>query len=220
MKMLVLGRGKTGSLVAEIATEGGHEVRSVGRTDNHAGTAITPDFDVAIDFTTSESALENIKHCAAKRLPLVVGTTGWHAHLHEVEQQVKDAGSVLVWGGNFSVGVNLVFEMLRVAAAASGYGYTASITETHHIQKMDAPSGTALAMQRILGDAAIRSVREGDNMGRHEVTLQSDVDTITLTHQAFSRRGFALGAVKAAEWAATVRHPGIYEFSQIFRQLA
>jgi len=132
---------------------------------------------------------------------------------------VKDADSVLVWGGNFSVGVNLVFEMLRVAAAAPRRGYTASITETHHIHKLDAPSGTALAMQRILGDAAIHSVREGDNMGRHEVIFQSDVDTITLTHQAFSRRGFALGAVKAAEWAATVRHPGIYEFSQIFRQL-
>ena len=220
MKMLVIGRGKTGSLAAEVAAEGGHEVRSVGRADNLAGAAITSDFDVAIDFTTPESALENIKHCSAKRLPLVVGTTGWHAHLHEVEQQVKDADSVLVWGGNFSVGVNLVFEMLRVAAAAPHHGYTASITETHHIHKLDAPSGTALAMQRILGDAAIRSVREGDNMGRHEVTFQSDVDTITLTHQAFSRRGFALGAVKAAEWAATVRHPGIYEFSQIFRQLA
>src|SRR5438270_12243149 len=105
MNILILGPGRTGSLVAEVARERSHQVRSVGRANNAAGAGITSDFDVAIDFTTPESALENIKHCAATRLPLLVGTTGRPAHLHEVEQQAKEAGSVLVSAGNCSVGV-------------------------------------------------------------------------------------------------------------------
>jgi len=218
MRMLVLGRGKTGALVADVARERGHEVIAVGRVD--AESAFQQSWDVAIDFTTPESALSHIRQCAEMRKPLVVGTTGWHVELEKVKKLVAEHGSVLVWGGNFSVGVNLFYEMMQVAAKAAQFGYEFAINETHHVHKLDAPSGTALSIRKLLGrDVDISSVRAGENMGRHEVALMSDVDTITLTHQAYSRRGFALGAVKAAEWAAQVRHPGVYEFSEIFREL-
>jgi 4-hydroxy-tetrahydrodipicolinate reductase len=119
--------------------------------------------------------------------------------------------------------VNLFYDIARAAAVASKYGYTFQITETHHVHKKDAPSGTAVVLQKILRQSAgetasIESIRAGENMGRHEITLTSAVDTITLIHQAHSRRGFALGAVRAAEWLATAP-PGIYDFSEIFHEL-
>lgn len=224
MKVLVLGKGKTGALVAECARERGHQVTSAGREANITPQALAP-FDVVIDFTTPQAAIANIEACAHARKKIVVGTTGWYAELPRMTQLVLASGASLLWGGNFSIGVNLFYSIVRSAAsAASQYGYDFSITETHHIHKKDAPSGTALALQQLLASAGIaatiESVREGENMGRHQITLTSPVDAITLTHQAHSRRGFALGAVRAAEWLASpARQPGIYDFSAIFQQL-
>jgi 4-hydroxy-tetrahydrodipicolinate reductase len=227
MNILVLGKGKTGALVAECARELGHQVTSAGRPENEQGRAITPSalspFNVVIDFTTPAAALANIEACARAGKKMVVGTTGWYEHMPHVRQLVADSRTSLVWGGNFSVGVNLFYDIARAAALASKYGYTFQITETHHVHKKDAPSGTAVVLQKILRQSAgetasIESIRAGDNMGRHEITLTSAVDTITLIHQAHSRRGFALGAVRAAEWLATAP-PGIYDFSEIFHEL-
>ncbi len=120
--------------------------------------------------------------------------------------------------------MNVFYAIARAAASAAKYGYEHLHPETHHVHKKDAPSGTALALRTILQpDGApplhIESVRTGDIMGRHEITLASEVDAITLTHEAFSRRGFAEGAVRAAEWVALQRHPGVYDFSDIFPDL-
>ena len=227
MNILVLGKGKTGALVTECARERGHQVTSVGRAENEQGRAITPaalsPFDVVIDFTTPEAALANIEACARAGKKIVVGTTGWYERMPHIGQLITDSQTSLLWGGNFSVGVNLFYEIVRCAAAASKYGYDFHITETHHVHKKDAPSGTAVVLQKILqqstGEAVnIESIRMGENMGRHEITLSSPVDTITLTHQAHSRRGFALGAVRAAEWLVNAQ-PGIYDFSEIFHEL-
>jgi 4-hydroxy-tetrahydrodipicolinate reductase len=228
MNILVLGKGKTGALVAEIARERGHQVTAVGHQENAGGKAVTAEalapFDVVIDFTTPHAVMANIEACTRAGKSMVVGTTGWYDQLPRIRQLVFDAQTKLVWGGNFSVGVNLFFQILQTAAKAAESGYTFHITETHHVHKKDAPSGTAAVIRDLLksqiGSAPeITSIREGENMGRHEITLSSHVDTITLTHQAHSRRGFALGAVRAAEWIAGQRHPGVYDFSEIFSQL-
>lgn len=227
MNILVLGKGKTGSLVAGCARERSHQVTSIGHAANQHGEAVAPaaltPFDVVIDFTTPQSAVRHIGACARAGKSMVVGTTGWYEYLPQVRQIIADHNTSLVWGGNFSIGVNLFYAIVQTAAAAAQYGYEFSITETHHIHKKDAPSGTAVVLKNILESegttANIQSIRKDENMGRHEITLTSEVDIITLIHQAHSRRGFALGAVRAAEWLSTVRTPGVYDFSDIFQDL-
>ncbi len=227
MNVLVLGRGKTGALVASVVLESGHDVTSVGRDDilrTLTAEELAP-FDVVIDFTSPEAVLTHIEACARAAKSMVVGTTGWYGELPRVRKVVEDAKTTLVWGGNFSVGVNVFYRIVRAAAVAAKYGYEFRITETHHVHKKDAPSGTAVVLRNLIeesagGVAEIDSVREGENMGRHEITLSSDVDTITLTHQAHSRRGFALGAVRAAEWVVNHPHTGLHEFTEIFTELS
>jgi 4-hydroxy-tetrahydrodipicolinate reductase len=228
MNLLVLGKGKTGALVAEIARERGHSVTAVGSADNTAGGALTPerlsDIDVVIDFTTPDAVIHNITACAHAKKNMVVGTTGWYAHTAKVRELVELSATGFVFGSNFSIGVNIFFESVRAAAPALRFGYSARIMERHHTQKKDAPSGTAVTIQRLMGEAApgtepveIVSVREGEVVGTHAVLLDSDNDTMMLTHDAKSRRGFAEGAVRAAEWIAGKQ--GFYEFKDIFREL-
>lgn len=227
MNLLALGRGKTGALVAAEARERGHQVTSLGRQENEHENALTAaaldPFDVVIDFTVPEAVVPHIQACARAGKNMVVGTTGWYEHMAQVRKIVEQSKIKLVWGGNFSVGMNVFYAVTRAAAAAAKYGYAISIRETHHVHKKDAPSGTAMALRRILESSRntvpIESVREGEIMGRHQVTLASAVDVITLTHEAKSRRGFAEGAVRAAEWIAMQPHPGVYDFSEIFDTL-
>jgi 4-hydroxy-tetrahydrodipicolinate reductase len=222
MKLLVLGRGKTGMLVAEIARERGHEVQVLGAADNQQGAALTAerlkDVDVVIDFTTPAAVVSNIEKCAAAQARVVVGTTGWYEHLPRVRDMVETQGAALLWGSNFSVGVNIFFDSLRAAAAALPYGYAGNILERHHAQKKDAPSGTAVAIQKTMQEAGgvrleITSLREGDVVGQHVVVLDSLHDTMMFTHDAKSRRGFAEGAVRAAEWLNG--RTGFYEFKDV-----
>lgn len=226
MNLLVLGRGKTGSLVAEVARERGHRVRAADENENRDGAAVTrealADVDVVVDFTAPHAVMGNIEACVSAGRNMVVGTTGWYDKLPQVKELVEQADIGLVWGGNFSVGVNLFFQAVRAAATALGQGYTGRILERHHVQKKDAPSGTALAMANILRAESgvpveIASEREGDVVGYHQLTLDSGNDVITLAHDAHSRRGFAVGAVRAAEWLQGRR--GFFEFREIFQQL-
>jgi 4-hydroxy-tetrahydrodipicolinate reductase len=226
MKILVLGRGKTGSLVAEVARERGHEVDVLCSADNSHAASLTPDRlrDVAalIDFTTPQAALENIEAAARAGKNIVVGSTGWHGDLNRVRQMVEKAGSGFLYAANFSVGVNLFFEVVRSASAAMQHDYFGEIFERHHPQKKDAPSGTALSIQRIIQETCgkeleITSFREGDVVGMHEVVLNSPNDTIYLCHDAKSRRAFAEGAVRAAEWLAG--KTGFYDFKDVWREL-
>ncbi len=226
LKLVVLGCGKTGSLVAEVARERGHQVQSIDADVNQDAAWLTPenlrDVDAVIDFTAPDAVLANIDACVRARQAMVVGTTGWHGQVERVRTAVEQAGSGFVFGANFSYGVNLFFQIVQAAAPALAHGYGGRITEIHHIQKKDAPSGTAAALQRLLQHAAglrvdITSEREGDVTGTHTLELNAAGDRMVLTHEAKSRRTFAEGAVLAAEWIAG--KTGFYEFKDIFNQL-
>ena len=226
MNLLILGRGKTGSLVAEVAQERGHNVRTLDIDENAEASALTPaflvPFDVAIDFTTPSAVIGNAEACIRAGKNLVVGTTGWYEQVPRLREMVVSAKTGFLYGSNFSIGVNLFFEIVATAAAALKYDYSGQILERHHAQKKDAPSGTAITLQRIVRGAGgkeleIVSFREGDAVGMHEVIFNSAADRIYLCHDAKSRRGFAEGAVRAAEWLAG--KTGFYEFRNVWREL-
>src|SRR5271157_1228213 len=228
MNLLILGRGKTGSLVAEVARERRHHVRTLDENENANAAALTADFlaptDVVIDFTTPSAVVANAEACIRAGKNLVVGTTGWYDHLPRLREMVLSAQTGFLFGPNFSIGVNLFFEVARAAGAALEHEYSGQIFERHHAQKKDAPSGTAITLQKILREAGgqekeveIVSFREGDVVGMHEVVLDSPNDRIYLCHDAKSRRGFAEGAVRAAEWLAGKK--GFFEFREIWREL-
>src|SRR5215469_14937713 len=154
MNLLVLGRGKTGSLVAEVARERRHHVRVLGGADNNDACGLTEaalrDVDLVIDFTTPLAVLANVRACLLRRKNMVVGTTGWHEDLGSVRKLVEEAGTGFLHSVNFSIGINLFFDVIRLAADAGLHEYTGQIFERHHKQKKDAPSGTALVLQRIV----------------------------------------------------------------------
>jgi 4-hydroxy-tetrahydrodipicolinate reductase len=228
MNLLLLGRGKTGSLVAEVAANRKHHARVIGAKENAECAALTPKnlaaFDTIIDFTAPHCVLAHIEACVKSEKNMVVGTTGWYEKLAHVRELVERYRTGLVYSPNFSVGVNLFFEVARTAAAALDHDYTGQIFERHHAHKKDAPSGTAIALQRIVHEVApkhedleIISFREGEVVGLHEVVLESSADRIYLCHDAKSRRGFAEGAVRAAEWL--VGKKGLFDFTDIWRDL-
>ncbi len=225
MRMLVLGHGKTGKLVADVAHERHHGVHVLDAKENPRGAALTAPFiagfDVVIDFTTPEAVIPNLRSCLAVGAKVVVGTTGWYAQLNDMADLARRKGAALLHGTNFSIGVQVMLQVAQsMAEPLARAGYSFSITETHHATKLDAPSGTALTLQKALaaaGEAPITSHREGDVAGLHTLEARSDADRITLTHEAFSRRGFAEGAVRAAEWLTS--RSGVYDFSDIFAQL-
>jgi len=226
MNLLILGRGKTGSLVAEVARERGHEVYVLSSRDNEHASALTPerlrDFDVVIDFTNPDAVLKNMRACIRAKKPIVVGTTGWYQHLDEIEREVLHAAAALLYGSNFSIGVNVFFEIAAAAASAITHGYSPRIVERHHAQKKDAPSGTAVSIQRIVTEVGkvepeIASIREGDTVGTHVLLLDGPSDTMMLVHDAKNRRGYAEGAVRAAEWLQG--KSGFYDFRKIFPEL-
>src|SRR5580700_11251039 len=159
MNVLLLGRGKTGSLVEQVARQRGHNVRVVGAAENACGAALVGEklgeIDVVIDFTTPSCIVANIEACVAAGRNMVVGTTGWHQELNRIRQLVESQGTGLVYAANFSVGVNLFLDVARAAAAALRHQYSGQIFERHHAQKKDAPSGTALALQRVISEAGL-----------------------------------------------------------------
>ncbi len=228
MNLLLLGRGKTGSLVADVAQERKHHIQIAGAKENVAGTALTPDnlreIDAVIDFTAPHCVLAHIEACVKAGKNMVVGTTGWHKEIDTVRTLVEQHKTGFVYAANFSIGVNLFFDAVRAAAAALRHDYTGQIFERHHVQKKDAPSGTAIQIQHLIREASgqdetleITSFREGDVVGLHEVVLESPADRIYLCHDAKSRRGFAEGAVRAAEWLAGKK--GFHDFKDIWRDL-
>ncbi len=225
MLILVLGKGKTGSLVAAVARERGHGVRALDIDENpHASALTAPNLagvDVVVDFTAPEAAAENMRAVLALGGHIVVGTTGWYAKLAEMKALALQRGGGLLYGTNFSIGVQKLFRLTAELAQLEGYKF--SIEETHHVTKLDAPSGTALTLKEIiLGvqpgiEVPIESHRVGDAKGEHVVHAASDHDELELRHDAHSRRGFALGAVRGAEWLAGKK--GAWEFREIFDQL-
>ena len=232
MKLLILGRGKTGSLVAEVAAARKHSLQIAGAKDNESCAALTPDnlhdIDAIIDFTAPHCVLAHIEACVRAGKNMVVGTTGWYQEVDRVRTLVEQHKTGLVYAANFSIGVNLFFDIARAAGAALRHDYSGQIFERHHANKKDAPSGTAIALQQVIResvgggshlseDLEITSFREGDVVGLHEVVLESSADRIYLCHDAKSRRGFAEGAVRAAEWLAGKK--GFHDFKDIWREL-
>jgi 4-hydroxy-tetrahydrodipicolinate reductase len=225
MLFLVLGKGKTGSYVAQVARERGHGVRALDITENEGASALTAPslagVDVVIDFTAPEAAVQNMRAVLAVGARIVVGTTGWYAHLNEMKALAIRRGGGLLYGTNFSIGVQKLFRL--TAELAKLDGYTFSIAETHHVSKLDAPSGTAITLQQIVEAAQpsakveVTSHRVGDAKGEHVVTATGPDDIIELKHDALTRRGFALGAVRAAEWLNGKE--GVWDFRDIFDQL-
>lgn len=225
MLILVLGKGKTGSLVAEVARERGHGVRALDIHENEHASALTaPNLagvDIVIDFTAPEAAVENIRAVLALGGRIVVGTTGWYKQLDELKALAAKRGGGLLYGTNFSIGVQKLFRLTAELAQLDGYSF--SIDETHHTSKLDAPSGTALTLKEILlsvrpgVEIPVTSHRVGDAKGEHIVTAKSEYDTLELRHDASSRRGFAMGAVRGAEWLAG--KSGAWEFREIFAEL-
>lgn len=225
MNILVLGKGKTGALVAELAQQRGHMVRAVDEYENVDGRALTRealrDVEVVIDFTAPHAAFENIATCVRNGGTMVVGTTGWYDRIPQVRHLVEEAGTGFVFGANFSIGVNIFFDIARAVAPALNLGYTGQIVERHHVTKLDKPSGTAMAINNELKARAgksleIESVREANIVGDHAIRLESENDVIELAHSAKSRRGFAEGAVRAAEWING--KTGFYDFKDVWRQ--
>jgi len=221
MNLLLLGRGKTGSLVAEVAATRGHKVRAMGSEENAGAAALDKEtlqtFNCVIDFTTPTAVIPNIIACTQAGTNMVVGTTGWYDKLPQVKELVQHSKSGFIYESNFSVGVNIFFEIAAAASAALKQGYTARIVERHHAQKKDAPSGTATTIKERLGspDVEITSIREGETVGQHVIMLDSANDTMMLVHDAKSRRGFAEGAVLAAEWLQG--KTGFHEFKEVLK---
>ncbi len=226
MLFLVLGRGKTGSLVAEVAHEHGHGVRVLGEEENRNASGLNAPFlagfDVVIDFTTPEAVIPNLRACLANGARVVVGTTGWYDRLDDMRDLARRKHAGLLYGTNFSVGVQALLRLTRELGQALPH-YQYRITETHHAGKKDAPSGTALSIKQVLESAnpslavEITSKREGDASGIHLIEARSQNDCIEIRHEAFSRRGFAEGAIRAAEWIAG--KTGVWEFSEIATEL-
>jgi 4-hydroxy-tetrahydrodipicolinate reductase len=226
MRILVLGVGKTGKLVAEVAAERGHSVNVLDATENKNGAALTAPFvagfDVVIDFTTPEAVVPNMRACLAVGAKMVIGTTGWYDKLHDMRALAERRGASLLYGTNYSIGVQIMLELAKkMAASLKDAGYTFSISETHHESKLDAPSGTALTLRDCVLSAAgverevlIQAKRTGDVAGIHTLVAQGPSDRITLTHESSSRRPFAEGAVRAAEWLST--HNGVYDLQDVF----
>ena len=228
--MALLGYGKMGKLIETIALRDGWEVGpKLDINDNAGGSGITAasmtGVDVAIEFSQPDAVLSNVEAAARAGVHVVVGTTGWSDKRGRVERMVQESGIGLVYGANFSLGMNLFFEIVSHSARLIGMlpQYDAYMCEEHHRAKKDAPSGTALNLLDLMRphlsnpNLNIASVRAGSIPGTHVVGFDSEADTILLEHRARSRQGFAEGAVLAARWIAGRK--GFYDFRQVFREI-
>jgi 4-hydroxy-tetrahydrodipicolinate reductase len=218
-----------GRLVGALAVEKGHEIAltididDAARSVDELASAVRG-CDVAIDFSIADAVPKNAEACACAKVPLVVGTTGWQSQVNDVRRIVTKHDSALIYGANFSVGVQVYY---RIAARAAELfrgveSYDPFIEEAHHKRKRDAPSGTAVQVQKIVSknldrDVPVASTRAGYIPGTHRLGFDSAADQITLTHTARSREGFAAGALMAAQWI--VGRKGVFEFSEVFDEI-
>ena len=227
MKISLIGYGKMGHAVENVAVKRGHLI--VSTIDNDVEFKSKCDLlcqsDVAIEFSQPATAADNIRRCLELGVPVVCGTTGWYDRYDELADLCRQKGGALFTATNFSIGMNIMFALNeRLAKLMIGRNdYSVSITETHHIHKLDAPSGTAITLQQQIAEngrrsaeqVPITSYREGEVPGTHTVCYDSAIDTITLTHDAHSREGLAQGALMAAEWVAGKK--GIFTMKDLLK---
>lgn len=230
MKIALLGYGRMGKAIAEVAKTRGHKI--VATIDKDNPNDVFDDADVAINFSVPSAAVSNITHALQQGVPVVCGTTGWLSHKSDIEGLCTEQNGAFLYASNFSLGVNIFFALNKKLAQMMGQHaqYSASLEEIHHTEKLDAPSGTAitlaegilphipqnewkLAEEASKNDLPITALREPHVPGTHTVTYNSDVDKIQIEHIAHSRDGFALGAVVAAEWI--VGKNGIFTMNDV-----
>jgi 4-hydroxy-tetrahydrodipicolinate reductase len=229
MKFALLGYGRMGKAIEEIALERGHEI--ICKIDKNLNEGNLYQADVAINFSIPDAAVDNISRALNKSVPVICGTTGWLDAYQQVTQIAIKKNTAFLYASNFSVGVNLFFKLNKVLAQImeSHKEYSASMEETHHIHKLDAPSGTAITLAEgiiensnlidwKLGEDGkdslrIQSYREGEIPGTHTVKYKSPIDNITIEHKAHNRKGFAFGSVIAAEWI--VGKKGIFKMDDV-----
>lgn len=237
MKIAILGYGKMGQEIEKMAKKRGHEIVLIidNLEDWEEKGPLLKDCELAFDFSTNDSVIDNIHHCFDDDIPVVVGTTGWHDDQEKIFQECREKGKCLFYSANFSIGVNIFFDLNRfLAALMSQWGeYEISIEETHHIHKKDAPSGTAIFLANDIirnierkekwvkelsenpEEIEIKSYRTEDVPGTHIVRYDSDVDTIKIIHTAKNRKGLALGALLAAEWV--IGKKGIFSMKEFLQ---
>lgn len=218
MKVIISGYGRMGHIIEEVLERKG-EAPVLASGDICSVDRELASQCVCIDFTSPDAFRANYRILAENFKAVVVGTTGWNDIKDEVIAYFRECGTTMIYASNFSIGVNAFFAALRrTGEVLRGHGYHADIEEIHHIHKLDAPSGTAKTMADIIGESLgsvpeIVSRREGEVPGTHTAVFSSDVDRLVFTHEAFSRQGFAEGAVVAAEMADSIE--GVYEFSEL-----
>ena len=228
MKIALIGYGAMGKLIERVALSRGHEIGVIideSDTNSFAGevAAKLKGCDAAIDFTVAMAVRRNVEACVMAKVPLVLGTTGWQEQRGEIEHVVSSGNGSLVFGANFSIGVNLFYKVAEYAAEVFSKfpEYEAFIEEQHHSRKLDSPSGTALKIKSIVEkhitkDISVAATRAGNIPGTHRVGFDGPADQILLEHTARSREGFASGAVLAAEWI--VGKTGFYEFTDVLSE--
>lgn len=237
MKITLIGYGKMGKAIEEIAIARGHQIVAKVSSTNPIESVDLSNTDVAIEFTRPELAVKHIDYCSKNNIPIVVGTTAWSHMICEVENLISQRNGSLLYASNFSVGVNIFFELnKKLAEVMSKHpSYYVEVEEIHHVQKLDAPSGTAVSMLNDIinyhepsndwklttdaisenGIIPVSAKREPDVPGTHEVRYISEIDTISLKHVAHNRKGFALGAVIAAEFI--INKKGIFTMSDVLK---
>jgi 4-hydroxy-tetrahydrodipicolinate reductase len=226
MKLALIGFGAMNSMVSALARQDDHEVALILTSKDTARSVEElaerlAGHDVAVDFSTASAVLKNIEACARASVPLVEGTTGWREMEEPARRTIEELDGALVYGANFSIGVNLFYRIISYAAALfhASEVYAPFIEEAHHARKRDAPSGTALRLRDLLSEhfdaleISVASTRAGHIPGTHRVGFDGAADQILLTHEARSREGFAAGALLAARWIAGRK--GVYEFSEV-----
>ncbi len=233
MKIAVLGYGKMGQSIAKIAQNRGHDI--VYKTKDKPDFEQVKQADVAIEFSVPEAAFHNISECIKHQIPVISGTTGWLTHFDEAKSLATQHKSKFLYASNFSVGVNLFFKLNSMLAdiMKTQDEYKVDISEIHHLEKKDAPSGTAISLaEQIIDhsdykswshppksndnkDIPIKAYREKEIFGTHEISYRSEIDDIEIKHTAHSRKGFALGAVLAAEWLVNQDNYGCFSMSDV-----
>jgi len=230
MKIALIGHGAMGRLVESQARATGDQIGAI-LTSRDSASSVIDDIaaslkghDVAIDFSAGNAVVRSVEACVRAGVPLVEGTTGWKPDEAEVRRIVTELGGALVYGANFSIGVNVFYKLTAEAAKLMAQldQYEAFVEEQHHSRKRDVPSGTALNLKELITehikvDIPIASTRAGDIPGTHRVGFDSAADQITLTHTARSRAGFAGGALMAARWI--IGRKGVYEFSDVIDEM-
>ena len=222
MKIAILGNGRMGKRISELAKERGHSIIAVSSSENPAHTLDVSSADVAIDFSTPTTAFENISHAINSEVPVISGTTGWLNQLQEIEDLCKVNDGSFLYASNFSLGMNIFFELNKnLAKLMQNQNYESTIHEIHHTQKLDSPSGTAKTLGKqmdviLKNNTPITAERIADKTGTHTITYSSSVDEIEITHTAKNRDGFAMGAIIAGEWI--IGKKGIFNMQDVLAQ--